>query len=355
MAIGDVTAVLLFAAPLFAGALEYEIQLSSSPEPFAIKVSECFLQFTEEKLKLTRLPVDVDQPDWTDGPPVHNATSVRDYWIDEYKWIDVQADLNTRFHQYTVNISPGPDCTYCEDVPLHFVHHRSNRSDAIPLLFLHGWPGSFIEVGNIIAGLTSPADLSVPAFHIVAPSLPGYAFSPAPTKTGFGARAAAEAFNALMVAKLGYAKYVVQGGDIGAFVLRFLAGNHPESVVSALSNLWITPPTPGDKTRYYSNKSSPDEAFTIESYGKFENFSSGYRLEMQTQPLQLGYGLTDSPIGLAMWIYNFMHTGVDKYVWTAKDIITWTMMYWIPGPYSGERMYKELVKVKPLRIVVHQR
>lgn len=226
------------------------------------------------------------------------------------------------------------------------MHHRSNRSDAIPLLFIHGWPGSFMEAGHIIESLTSPLNESAPAFHVVAPSIPGFGFSPAPTVPGFGARAAAEVFNALMTEKLNYPKYVVQAGDVGGFVLRFLAGNHPESVVSALSNFWLAPPTPGDKARYYAGKATPDEAYVIENYGSFENFSSGYRFIQQTQPLQLGIGMTDSPVGFAMWIYNYMHAGVQHYIWTAKDVITWTMMYWIQGPYSGMRFYKELVKVR---------
>jgi hypothetical protein len=114
-----------------------------------------------------------------------------------------------------------------------------------------------------------------------------------------------------------------------------------------LSNFWLAPPTPQDKARYYAGLSTPDEAATINNNGSFENRSSGYRFIQQTQPLQLGHGMTDSPVSFAMWIYDFMHASVLEYVWSPKEIITWAMMYWIQGPYAGMRYYKENVYVNP--------
>ena len=126
-------------------------------------------------------------------------------------------------------------------VPLHFVHHRSPREDAIPLLFIHGWPGSFLEVSNIIGNLTHPPNASVPAFHVVAPSIPGFGFLPAPQHPIFGPVEALHALNELM-GQLGYTKYVIQGGDLGGVIgviLRYQAQLFPQRVVSALSNFWI--------------------------------------------------------------------------------------------------------------------
>ena len=247
-----------------------------------------------------------------------------------------------RFTQFTTTVTAQPGSNYSEPLPLHFVHHRSNRSDAIPLLFIHGWPGSFLEVEKIIDGLVSPSNASFPAFHVVAPSLPGFGFSPAPTIPGFGPKAAAEAFNDLMVNQLNYTHFVVQGGDFGGITLRFLAGNHPESVVSSLSNFWLAPPNSTDLQRYYANETTPDESFFIEEIQTYENFTAGYAFIQKTYPLELAYGMTDSPVGFAMWIYNLMYTAAGPYYYfTPSEVITWSLMYWIQGPLSGFQFYKE--------------
>ncbi|KAG0651050.1 Epoxide Hydratase [Hyphodiscus hymeniophilus] len=315
-----------------------------SPAPFTIKVNEEFIAFTKQKVALTRFPEDVDQPDFTDGPPVHNGTTVRDYWVNEYDWDLVQTQLNAKLIQYTTTVLPPPGSSYVEPVPLHFVHHISSRHDAIPLLFIHGWPGSFIEVEKIIDSLTSPSSSTDPAFHVVAPSVPGFGFSPAPVKPGFGYMAAAHTFDALMK-QLGYSKYVIQGGDQGAFILRYQAHLHPESVVAVHSNFWIVPPNSNDLQRYQNNETTEDETVSIEAYEGFTTTFWGYGQIQQTRPLRLGFGMTDSPIGFAMWIYDGMWGIVNNPgFWTPEDIITWTMMMWIQGPYGASRIYKEAAK-----------
>ena len=145
-----------------------------------------------------------------------------------------------------------------------------------------------------------------------------------------------------MVNQLNYTRFVVQGGDYGGIILRFLAGNHPESVVSALDNLWLAPPNATDYQRYYANETTPDETYVIQELEMYQNFSSAYQFIQKNQPLQLAYGLTDSPVGFAMWIYDLMY-GLSGtfYYWTPSEIITWALMYWIQGPESGLRFYKE--------------
>ncbi|KUJ09385.1 alpha/beta-hydrolase [Mollisia scopiformis] len=299
--------------------------------PFELAVKPEIISLAQQKAGLTR-----------DGPPVHSATSVRDYWTNEYNWTEVQNDINTRFKMYTTTVNALPNSNYNASVPLHFVHHRSNRTDAIPLLFVHGWPGSFLEVANLLEPLTNPPNSSIPAFHVVAPSIPGFGFSPAPLFPLFGPRAAGEAFNNLMH-QLNYTSYVVQGGDIGGFITRFMASSHPESVVSMLNNFWLIQPNATDFGRYFAGNTTADENYVIEEFWNFENKSSGYRFEQQTQPLQIGHAMTDSPVGFAMYIYDFMFLTVDDYWWGAGELITWTLMYWIQGPYAGFRFYKEMV------------
>lgn len=200
-----------------------------------------------------------------------------------------------------------------------------------------------MEVNNILDGLLNPSNASSPAFHVVAPSIPGFAFSPAPKKPGFATREAGNAFHALMQ-QLNYTRYVIQGGDFGGIILRFMAGDYPSSVVSVLDNLWVVPPNATDLLRYQQGLTTTDENTTIENLDAFTTQLSGYRLEQETQPLQLAIAMTDSPVGNAMWNYNFMVHAVDHYVWTPEEIITWSMMYYIQGPYGGMRFYKEVLK-----------
>ena len=226
------------------------------------------------------------------------------------------------------------------------MHHVSPRLDAIPLLFLHGWPGSFLEVQNIIKLLTHPSKDTDPAFHVVAPSIPGFGFSPAPTKPGFSYVEAAHAFDALMK-QLNYLKYVIQGGDLGGLILRHQASLYPESVISCHSNFWVVPPNAEDLERYRNNESTEDEKATIQIIQGFTTTRWAYGQVQQTTPLRLAHGLTDSPIGLAMWIYHAMHPSAPyPGFWNLEDIITWTMMYWIQGPLGGFRFYKEAAKVR---------
>lgn len=191
------------------------------------------------------------------------------------------------------------------------------------MLFIHGWPGSFLEVGNIIGDLTNPPNASVPAFHVVAPSIPGFGFSPAPTKPGFGPASAAFAFNELML-QLGYSRYVIQGGDFGGVILRYQAHHFPKNVISALSNFWIIQPSNNDLRRLAQGEATPDEVAYIKIIENYENEGSGYRLIMSTEPLTVAYGMTDSPLGNAMWMYSIMSRVIDPAImaWTPEEIIT---------------------------------
>ena len=192
-----------------------------------------------------------------------------------------------------------------QSIPLHFVHHTSPRNDAIPLIFVHGWPGSFLEVEYIIDLLTNPPNASLPAFQVVAPSIPGYGFSPAPDFDGFGPREAGHAFNALMQ-QLNYSKYVYQGGDLGGLMLPYMAYEFPENFVSGLANIWPVAPNAVDLTRYAGNRSTADEIAYIQNIEAYITQRSGYRQVMQTRPLLVSYALTDSPLGFTMWYVDLL-------------------------------------------------
>ncbi|KAL9616114.1 MAG: hypothetical protein Q9160_008985, partial [Pyrenula sp. 1 TL-2023] len=248
--------------------------------------------------------------------------------------------------QYTT-IVQAEGSNYTDPVPLHFVHHPSSRPGAMPLLFLHSWPGSFLEVGNIINLLTNPPNSTLPAFHVVAPSIPGFGFSPAPLAPGLGPIASVHAFHALML-KLNYPRYVAQGGDWGGILIRLQAFYFPSSLISFLDTFYLIQPNATDLARFSANTTSPEETTYINSVVyTFDNHFSGYRLIQETEPLSLAYATTDSPLGLAMWIYQAIRDAVDWTVSTtpsrfdATEVITWTLMYYIQGPYGSFRFYKE--------------
>lgn len=166
-------------------------------------------------------------------------TAVSKYWAKNYSWADVQSGINEKYSQYTTTVQSGPNFTY--PVPLHFVHHRSSRSDAIPLLMLHGWPSSFLEWDKVIGPLTSPPSSSLPAFDVVAPDLPGHGFSPAPQNPGLGPREIGQAFDDLMH-QLGYTRYSIYTTDLGTFVGNWMVYDLSSSVVSHLTDFGYAPP-----------------------------------------------------------------------------------------------------------------
>lgn len=318
---------------------------SDSPEPFAIDVEPRFVDDVRYRVRTSRAPSLIEglEPLNSDGPTLANYSAIRNYWIDEYDWFAEQTSINKDLKQFTTTVH-SKDSKYTHPVPLHFVHHRSPRDDAIPLLFVHGWPGSFLEVRHLIGLLTHPPNSSVPAFHVVAPSIPGYGFSPAPTHAGYGTTEAGHSFHALMQ-QLGYPRYVQQGGDIGGFVLRRQAALYPDNVVSALSNFWVVRPndTDLDLARYAANETSEGESTYIKALETFIVQGSGYRHMHETQPLTLAYLANDSPLGFLIWIYALMEPLIDPRTtsWSLGEIITWSLMYTIQGPYGGFRMYKE--------------
>ncbi|KAK7934607.1 hypothetical protein PG985_000102 [Apiospora marii] len=325
--------------------LKFKASFSEAVSRFTIDVHEPFLTTTKLKASLTRYVDDlVDDEglpvDSTDGPPRRLVERVAQYWAAGYDWRAVEQDLNSRLPQYTTLVkTPGTD--YADPIPLHFVHKRSARPDAIPLLFLHGWPGSFLEVEHLLEPLTNPESADEPAFHVVAPSIPGYGFSPAPRKAGMGYRQTAAAFAALM-RRLGYDRYVWQGGDAGSFIGHFLCLDFPDRVVAAHSNFWVVPPTPEDQERRARHETTEDEDFVMARLGRFADVGWSYGQIQQTKPLKLAAGLTDSPVGLAMWIYDACAAvcADPEALFAPERLITWTMMHWIPGPYAAFSLYK---------------
>lgn len=200
--------------------------------PFKINIPDSELDLLTQKLALTRIPPSTT--DYTDdnGITASYLHSILDHWRTTYSWRDHEAHLNFTLPQYTTSIPISDDFG---TIDIHFVHSPSTKPNATPLLFLHGWPGSFIEIEKGLKRLNDEG------FHVVAPSLPGYGFSGYPRKKGFNLRKVAEVLHKLMVQRLDYSKFVIQGGDWGSHVTRVLALLYPDSVLAAHVNMVSRP------------------------------------------------------------------------------------------------------------------
>jgi pimeloyl-ACP methyl ester carboxylesterase len=299
------------------------------PKPFKIAVSDDLLSFIKQRVDTARLPPGLDLPkgeEWSFGIPPSTISHLQEYWKTKYDWRAVEARINGHLKMFTLPISEGG-----ENLTMHFVHHQSTHSNAIPLLFQHGWPGSFLEVDKIIDLLTEPSEPGQQAYHVVAPSLPGFAFSDGPKGGEFNIQNMAAVDHKLMLA-LGYDKYIVQGGDWGSMIARIMAMDFPESCLGIHVNMLGTgPPT---WWRYpfhmaylvvWAMLQGKDSAFQRMLWWHREE--SGY-LEIQgTKPLTLAYGLVDSPIGTLAWLRDKMEPLIGSdFTWGEEEAITWAMV-----------------------------
>jgi pimeloyl-ACP methyl ester carboxylesterase len=315
----------------------------SAEQPFKISVPDDVLALLKRKLDDTRLPDEVNAAEWAYGTPLADIRRLVSRWKDGYDW---------RTHERELNALPMFTRTIAVDgfgeLSVHYVHQRSAVEGAIPLLFVHGWPGSFLEVTKMLPLLiASSADH--PSFHVVAPSLPGYAWSEGVLEKGFQAKHYAELFNKLMIS-LGYSEYVTQGGDWGNPLTLTTASKYgPQHVKACHTNMPLCDPPKlfGNpivllKCLIASFTSREREAMAI-TKNFFEN-GMGYFGIQSTKPQTLGFSLADSPVGLLAWIYEKLITWTDSYPWTDDEVLTWVSIYWFSraGPAASTRIYYEL-------------
>lgn len=217
------------------------------------------------------------------------------------------------------------------------------------MLFSHGWPGSFIEAIKVVNELSNPKDPEDVAFHVIAPSIPGFGLSPAPVKSGVGPKLVAQAYKILMTDVLEYPKFVTQGGDFGSFITRSIAIQYPDVVRAQHLNMFpVPPPTLWSAPRAYLRWCfakffySDFERDALRVRRNFEIDQSGYLEQQKTRPQTLGFALGDSPVGLLAWFVEKFHDWVDVHeAFTKDDIITLVLMHWIQGATPGLRFYRE--------------
>lgn len=247
------------------------------------------------------------------------------YWRHVYSWRDEEAFLN-RMPQFTTTI----DLQEFGAIKVHFVHSRSAAPDAIPLLFLHGWPGSFVEVSKVLI------DLNNAGFHVVAPSLPGSGFTSCPDEAGFTVLQISGMMLALM-SRLGYGAYVVQGGDWGAMIACTMAAYDPNHVKALHVNLLST-----EKPRFETEPEYTDfEKRSLEQHKHFDEKGFAYYLVQNSKPRTLGFAMHDSPVGMLAWMADKLFTWSDSYSWSPTELITWTLLHYFPGPTTAFQIYRE--------------
>jgi pimeloyl-ACP methyl ester carboxylesterase len=327
-------AVCLAAAGLVAASTTVRAQAQGGAPvaPFKIAVPDAILADLKERLARTRFPSEIEGSGWDYGTNLAYLRELVTYWRTSFDWRAQERRLN-QLPQFTTRI---------DGLSLHFVHRRSSRTDAVPLVFVHGWPGSIVEVTKIIGPLTEPPPGEV-AFHVVAISLPGYGFSEKPKQPGISNRRIAGMIAQLM-ARLGYPRYGAQGGDWGGFIVRQLGLLDPEHVIGIHSNMCVTGAPPGGNP---NAGVPPEELKRVEEVRARIVNEQAYSQLQGTKPMTLGYSLNDSPAGLAAWIVEKFRTWSDsggdvEKKFTKDELLTNIMIYWVTetGP-SSVRLYYE--------------
>ena len=308
--------------------------MSASITPFTLSISQSELDELHRRLVATRWPERETVSDWSQGAPLDEVRSLVDYWRDHYDWRRCEARLNTL----------GQHVTVIDGLAIHLLHVRSPHADAIPLLLTHGWPGSIVEFIEIIGPLTDPmahGGRVEDAFHLVMPSLPGYGFSEKPAATGWGVEKIAGAWIELM-GRLGYARWVAQGGDWGSAVTAEIGVLAPPGCMGVHVNMASWPSLPEDRI-----DPTPAEQAAFERQHYFERWDSGYAVEQRTRPQTIGYSLVDSPVGLAAWIFEKMFAWTDNAgspfdALSHDTILDNIMIYWLTASgASAARLYWE--------------
>jgi pimeloyl-ACP methyl ester carboxylesterase len=316
------------------------IETATEIRPFSVNIPEEALNDLRRRLAATRWPSKELVEDRSQGVQLATMQELARHWATDYDWRKAEAKLNA-LPQFTTEL---------DGAEIHFIHVRSRHEKAMPLIMTHGWPGSVIELLEVVGPLTDPTahgGRAEDAFHLVLPSLPGYGFSGEPTELGWNAARVAVAWAELM-RRLGYTRYVAQGGDVGAAVTDAMGRQAPEGLLGIHMNLLVTilagGPLPSE---------SEAERAALEATETFKTDGFGYFLEMATRPQTIGFALLDSPVALAAWMldhdtdsyYKISSAFVDEQPsgnLTRDHILDNITLYWLTGTAaSAARSYWE--------------
>ena len=302
--------------------------------PAGIHATDEQLADLKRRLLATRWPDKEPVSDWSQGMPLAYTQELCAYWATQYDWRAREARLN-RFSQFKTTI---------DGVEIHFIHVRSKHADALPLLITHGWPGSIAEFHKIIEPLSDPTahgGEAADAFHVVCPALPGYGFSSKPTEPGWSVERIARAWATLMQ-RLGYARYVAQGGDWGSMVTTAIGLQDAGPCLGIHLTMPIVAPDPATMADL-----SPAEKSALAGMKHYRSEGAGYARQQGTRPQTLGYALADSPAGQAAWVVEKYQAWMDcdghpENVLSRDELLDQVMLYWLPNSAtSSARLYWE--------------
>jgi pimeloyl-ACP methyl ester carboxylesterase len=304
---------------------------------FRLEVPEAELRDLRARLARTRWPERETVGDWSQGVPLGYLDELCRYWAKAYDWRRTEARLNA-LAQFRTEV---------DGLGIHFLHVRSPHAEALPLVMTHGWPGSVVEFLKVIGPLTDPARHggdAADAFHLVCPSLPGYGFSDRPARPGWGVERIAAAW-AVLMRRLGYARYGAQGSDWGTSVSACIGQQDPAGVVG----LHLTPPLAPPDPATFGDLTERERA-AIASLERSAEWDSGYSMEHATRPQTVGYALVDSPAALCAWIVEKFwswtdHDGDLEQAIGRDELLDNLMLYWLPGTgASAARLYWESMR-----------
>jgi pimeloyl-ACP methyl ester carboxylesterase len=307
--------------------------MTDAVTPFILDVPQRDLDDLQSRLARTRWPERETVDGWRQGVPLAAARALVEHWRHRYDWRRCEAALN----------AVGQFTTQIDGLKLHFLHRRSPEPDALPIVITHGWPGSVIEFMKVIGPLTDPVahgGRAEDAFDVVCPSLPGYGFSERPSE-GWPVPRVAKAWIALM-RRLGYDRFVAQGGDWGSAVTTAIGASGDPAVAGIHLNMVVARPTPEDLA-----SATQAEQAALASLQTYMQDGNGYSQQQATRPQTLGYGLVDSPVGQAMWIYEKFREwtdcdGIPENALTRDEMLDDIMLYWLTGTgASSARLYWE--------------
>jgi pimeloyl-ACP methyl ester carboxylesterase len=328
------------------------VTLSSTPaaaenndtaiRPFRVNIPEKELVELRKRIAAARWPSKELVGDRSQGVQLATLKALAHYWATDYDWRKAEATLNS-YPQFVTKI---------DGVDIHFIHVKSKHPNALPMIITHGWPGSVIELLDVIDPLTNPTahgGSAADAFDVVIPSLPGYGFSGVPAELGWESGRIARAW-AVLMERLGYTRYVAQGGDVGAAVTDAMGRQGPKGLIGIHLNLLAGAPAIADRLPAKSEQ----ERAAHKALATFKASGFGYFLEQSTRPQTIGYSLLDSPVGLAAWLLDHDTDSYSKISrafidgkpvgnLTRERIVDNITLYWLTGTgASAARWYWEL-------------
>jgi len=323
------------------------VESGTEIRPFHVDVPGEQIDDLRRRIAQTRWPSKELVQDRSQGVQLATMRALASYWETDYDWRKAEAKLNA-LPQFKTEI---------DGVEIHFIHVKSKHENALPLIMTHGWPGSVIELLEVVGPLTDPTahgGSAEDAFDLVLPSIPGYGFSGEPTEIGWGPARVAPAWAELMH-RLGYTRYVAQGGDVGASITDAMGRLAPEGLVGIHTNLLVTGLGGGDHP-----SDTDEEKAALAALATFRASGFGYFLEQATRPQTIGYALLDSPVALASWMldhdtdsyYKISHAFVDGEPagnLTQDHILDNITLYWLTGTgASAARSYWESGRAQAL-------